>query len=169
MPRLIVHATVRAGLDEAVLDVVATVERILAAAREVAERLEGPAGPALAPALADARAQLSGLVYRGFVGATGRRRLADVLRYVRAIGQRLEKLPHDPGRDRERMLDVEELERSYRGLLAELPPGRPVPEALRQVRWMLEELRVSYFAQTLGTPAPVSAKRVRRAMEQLAS
>ena len=163
------HATVRAGLDEAVLDVVATVERILAAAREVAERLEGPAGPALAPALADARAQLSGLVYRGFVGATGRRRLADVLRYVRAIGQRLEKLPHDPGRDRERMLDVEELERSYRGLLAELPPGRPVPEALRQVRWMLEELRVSYFAQTLGTPAPVSAKRVRRAMEQLAS
>jgi ATP-dependent helicase HrpA len=163
------HARVRAGLDDAALDVVATVERILAAAREVEERLEGPAGPALAPALADARAQLSELVYRGFVGATGRRRRADVLRYVRAIGQRLEKLPHDPGRDRERMLEVEELERSYRGLLAELPPGRPVPEALRQVRWMLEELRVSYFAQTLGTPAPVSAKRVRRAMEQLAS
>jgi ATP-dependent helicase HrpA len=161
-------ARVRAGLDQAALDVVSTVARILAAAGEVEARLAGPAGPTLAPALADAGAQLSGLVYPGFVTATGRRRLPDVLRYVRGIAQRLEKLSDGPGRDTERMLEVQQLERAYRRLLERLAPGQPPGEALGELRWMLEELRVSAFAQTLGTPAPVSAKRIRRALERLA-
>ena len=167
------HDKVRAELADTTFDVVTEVERILAVAYDVEERLkEGMATPAPAPAdvraqpaLADVRAQLSELVYPGFVTATGRRRLPDVLRYLRAIAHRLERLPHDPHRDREQMLRLQEVQQAYGQLLDELPPGRPATEALQQIRWMLEELRVSYFAQTLGTPYPVSDKRIRRAME----
>ena len=158
------HDKVRAELADTTLDVVTDVERILAVADDV-ERLKGTASPALTPALADVRAQLSELVYPGFVTATGRRRLPDVLRYLRAAGHRLEKLPHDPHRDREQMLRVRQLQQAYERLLDELPIDRPAGEPLQHIRWMLEELRVSYFAQTLGTPYPVSDKRIRRAME----
>jgi ATP-dependent helicase HrpA len=118
-------------------------------------------------ALADVSAQLSELVYPGFVSATGWRRLPDLLRYVRAMQHRLDKLPGHPQRDQELMADIGELRQSYQHLLDRLPPGTPPGEALREVRWMIEELWVSYFAQTLGTPYPVSAKRIRRAMDQL--
>jgi len=166
------HDKVGAELPGTTLDVVTKVEPILAVAHDLEERLERTASPALAPvlapALADVRAQLSGLVHPGFVTATGWRRLPDVLRYLRAIHNRLDKLPHDPQRDRERMLTIEQAQRSYRQLLDRLPPGTRPGEALLEIRWMIEELRVSYFAQALGTPYPVSDKRVRRAMEQLA-
>jgi ATP-dependent helicase HrpA len=157
------HEAVRAGLPDAVLDVVTSVERILAVVYDVDERLRALANPALAAALADARRQLSGLVYPGFVAATGRRRLPDVLRYVRAIRLRLEKLPNDPYRDEGLMLRVLELQDAYRQIQDRLPAS----QALEEVRWMLEELRVSYFAQTLGTPHPVSEQRIRRAMDRL--
>ena len=157
------HEVVRAGLPDTVLDIITSVERILAVFYDVDERLRAMANPALAPSLADARAQLSGLVYPGFVAATGRRRLRDLPRYVRAIQLRLERLPNDPYRDEELMLSVLELQDAYR----QLQDRQPASQALEDIRWMLEELRVSYFAQTLGTPHPVSEKRIRRAMDQL--
>ena len=160
------HDTVRAELTDAVLDVMTRVEPIVAVAREVGERLERVTNPALAPARADADAQLQALFHPGFVTATGWRRLPDVLRYLRAIRHRLDRLPRDPGRDRERMLAVQQAQRDYQRLLDELPPGAEPGEELRAIRWMIEELRVSYFAQVLGTPYPVSDKRLRRAMEQ---
>jgi ATP-dependent helicase HrpA len=160
---------VRAELNDTMLDVVTTVEPILAAAYDVEHRLRDTASPALLPALTDLRAQLDGLVYPGFVSATGRRRLPDVLRYLRAMGQRLDKLPRQPHRDQEHMRGIGQLQDAYRQLLQRLPPGQPPGEALREIRWMIEELRVSYFAQALGTPYPVSDKRIRRAMEQVGS
>ena len=135
------------------LDVVTRVQRVLAAAYQVERRLSGFTSPATAAALGDVRAQLSGLVHRGFVTETGWERLADLPRYLAAIERRLDKLPENPGRDRERMLAVQEIEREYR----ELPPG---PQAT-EIRWMIEELRVNYFAQALGTPYPISDKRMR--------
>jgi ATP-dependent helicase HrpA len=157
---------VRAELNDTMLDVVTRVEPILAAAYDLEHRLKGTPSPALAPALADLRAQLSGLVYQGFVSATGWRRLPDVLRYLRAMRHRLDKLPQHPHRDQEHMRGIEQLQESYQRLLERLPPGRQPGEALREIRWMIEELRVSYFAQALGTPHPVSDKRVRRALER---
>jgi ATP-dependent helicase HrpA len=161
------HDKVRGELADTVLDVVAKVERILDALRDVELQLHGIRGPALAPALDDVRAQLDRLVYRGFVAATGLRRLPDVHRYVQGIGQRLRKLADYPGRDEELMLAVQGVEADYHALLDRLPPGAAPGEALREIRWMIEELRISYFAQSLGTPYPVSEKRLRRAMERV--
>jgi ATP-dependent helicase HrpA len=159
------HDKVRGELADATLEVVTGVERILAAVHGVELRL-ADANPALGPALGDIRAQLDGLVYRGFVTATGSRRLPDVLRYVRGIQHRLDKLPSQPARDAELMADVEELHGAHRRRLDRVPPGGQPGEALREIRWMIEELRISYFAQPLGTPYPISAKRLRRALDQ---
>ncbi len=179
---------VRTDLDETALDVVTKVERILATAHTVEERLAErqpqsqsqssqsrtaqrrpgtTVGLALAPALSDIRSQLSGLVYRGFVSATGWQRLPDVARYLSAIERRLEKLPLDPDRDRERMRQVEQVTLEYQQMLARTPPGSPHDEELERIRWMIEELRVGLFAQTLRTAYPVSVERIFRAMDQL--
>jgi ATP-dependent helicase HrpA len=161
------HDKVRGELADTVLEVVTKVERILGAARGVELRLqERRANPTLAPALDDARAQLDGLVYRGFVTATGSRRLADVLRYVRGIQHRLDRLASHPARDAELLASVEDIQDAYQRRLDRLPPGRPPGETLREIRWMIEELRISYFAQPLGTPYPVSEKRLRHALAQ---
>jgi ATP-dependent helicase HrpA len=144
--------------ERAVRDAVA----ILAAAREVEQRLAPLArAPALAPAREDVERQLRRLVHPGFIAETGVRRLPDVERYLRAASRRLERLPNAPGPDLDKMRGVQELEREYQARVASWPSGRPLPAALREVAWLLEELRVSHFAQSLGTRGPVSAKRIR--------
>jgi ATP-dependent helicase HrpA len=158
---------VREELPAATLEVVSAVERALAVAGQVEARLAELTNPAFAPATADVRAQLDDLVYPGWVTATGRRRLGDVCRYLRAMAQRLERLGGDLARDAERSESVARVTAAWRRAL-DRAAGRPDP-ALAEVRWMLEELRVSYFAQSLGTPYPVSEKRVLRAIEQLSA
>ncbi len=159
---------VRGGLREAVLDVVAVVARILAGARSVETGIKATTSLAVLPALTDIRAQVSALVYPGFVSATGARRLPDLVRYLRGVERRLETLPNSPVRDRERQARVEHVQQAYAQLLAALPPERRAEAAVLEVRWLIEELRVSLFAQTLGTPVPVSDKRILRAIDQLA-
>jgi ATP-dependent helicase HrpA len=161
------HDAVRAGLAEATLDVVTRVERVLAVAAAVEGRLAELTNPAFWPARDDLRVQLDDLVYPGWVAATGRRRLPDVLRYLRAMVQRLDRLPGDLARDRQRMASVARVTDAWHRLLDLAPGSRPPAAALTGIRWMLEELRVSYFAQTLGTPYPVSEKRILRAIDQL--
>jgi ATP-dependent helicase HrpA len=121
------------------------------------------------PARADVREQLRRLVRPGFAAAAGADRLGDVERYLRAATLRLERLPDVTATDRDRMQAVHELERAYRATLESWPRGRPVPAALREVPWMLEELRVSHFAQGLGVKGQVSAKRIRRALADAAA
>jgi ATP-dependent helicase HrpA len=157
---------VRAGLNSGVLVVLDEVERILRAANDVETLLSDTRGPA--ESLADIRSQLKSLVHAGFVTETGQDRLANVVRYLRGIERRLEKLPTDPTRDLERLGDVTWLLGEYRTLLAAQPPGTS-NAALLDVRWMIEELRISFFAQTLGTAHPVSTKRVLRAMDDAAA
>jgi ATP-dependent helicase HrpA len=147
--------------------VVSTVSRILTTAYEIEQRVKGSTSAALLPSLMDIKAQLGGLVFPGFVSATGRERLPDVVRYLRAIEKRLDVLPNAAARDRERLSRVDQVQQEYRQLLAGLPPDGHRDETVRQIRWMIEELRVSLFAQTVGTPRPVSEKRIYRAMEEL--
>jgi len=156
---------VRTELDSAVMDVVHTLAAILGTATNIEGRVRSTTSLTVLPALTDIREQLTGLVSPGFVSSTGRRRLPDVLRYLRAIERRLERLPANPDRDRERMATVRALTQGYRAVLATHPPGLPVSEELAEVRWMLEELRVSLFAQGLGTPYPVSEQRITRALD----
>jgi ATP-dependent helicase HrpA len=145
--------------------IVDQVVAILDAAREVQQRLEPLRAVALQPARADVERQLARLVHPGFAAAAGADRLPDIERYLRAAARRLERLPDAPAPDRDRMRAVHELEEAYRRRLEELPPGRPVPLALLEVKWMLEELRVSHFAQHLGTRGPVSGKRIRAVLQ----
>jgi ATP-dependent helicase HrpA len=140
---------------------------VLASAHEVELRLGAVRDPALAPALADVRRQLSALVYAGFVTDTGWRQLRHLPRYLTAIGRRLDRLAGNVARDRQLMAQTQEIEQEYRELRAELPVGGPADDALTEIRWMIEELRVNLFAQALGTAYPVSDKRIFKAMDQL--
>ncbi|MXQ68192.1 ATP-dependent RNA helicase HrpA [Actinomadura rayongensis] len=158
---------VRADLYDVTAGIVAQVERILAASHEIDRRLRGTVSLTLVPALTDARARLAALVHPGFVTDTGRQRLPDLARYLRALEIRLEKLPENPGRDRQLAHQAETLDHEYEAALRRLPPARRDDEAARAVRWMLEEYRVSLFAQQLGTRFPVSDKRIRKALAQL--
>jgi ATP-dependent helicase HrpA len=124
-------------------------------------RLGRATAPALRPAVEDLRAQLARLVHPGFVSATGSRRLADALRYLGAMERRLERLTEAPGRDRDLMLRVQRLEDEYERLLAQWPPGE-LPVEVEHIHWMLEELRVSFWAQSLGTAYAVSEQRILR-------
>jgi ATP-dependent helicase HrpA len=153
-------------LAETTARVVDQVVAILAAARVVQALLEPLTAVPLQPARADVAEQVRRLVHPGFVTATGVARLADVERYLRAAARRLERLPNAVAVDRDRMTAVHELERAYRERLQAAPAA---PDALREVPWMLEELRVSHFAQALGVRGQVSAKRIRRALAQPAA
>ncbi|MFN0281805.1 MAG: ATP-dependent RNA helicase HrpA [Kineosporiaceae bacterium] len=156
---------VRQRAEPVLADVVTVVADILAVAGEVERAVRSTSSPVLLPALTDVREQLGALVHPGFVAATGYHRLRDVARYLRAALQRLEKLPERPERDRDLMWRVELVQQSYAALRSRLRPGAPVPPALDEIRWMLEELRVSFWAQPLGTPYPVSEKRIQKAMD----
>jgi len=123
------------------------------------------AGMALGAVRDDVLRQLGRLVHRGFLTGAGLGRLDDLDRYLRAITYRLERLGSvGPGADAQRMAVVGELEDAWDAARAVLPPGTPLPDALAEVGWLLQELRVSQFAQPLGTRGTVSAKRVRRAL-----
>jgi ATP-dependent helicase HrpA len=157
----------RAGLAVATVGVVNIVARVLTQAQQVQVALGNLTSPVLAPALADVREQFSGLIYPGFVAKTGTGRLPDLIRYLRAIGKRLEKMPDDPGRDADRMAIVHQVTADYRQTLASLPAGARDGADARILRWMIEELRVSLFAQTVGTPVPVSEQRIGRQLDRL--
>ena len=107
------------------------------------------------------------LVHDGFVAETGAARLPHLTRYLRAAQHRLAKAADNPNRDAElawKVHDLENLLHPARARVAAGPPDPTKAAALTDVRWMLEELRVSLFAQQLGTPSPVSEKRVRAAL-----
>jgi ATP-dependent helicase HrpA len=108
----------------------------------------------------DVRAQLDGLVFRGFLGQIPYERLRDYPRYLRAAEQRLDRLLHAAARDRERMQELAPLAARWSERASAMrAAGRRDPR-LEEIRWMLEELRVSLFAQQLGTAYPVSVKRI---------
>jgi ATP-dependent helicase HrpA len=123
--------------------------------------------PALAATAADLRAQLDSLVRPGFVADTGLARLPDLRRYLRAVLVRIDKATEHPGRDAQLQEVVDRVEGRYADLLTSLAPLDRGSEPVRAVGWMVEELRVSLFANSLGTSQPVSEKRVLRAIEQL--
>jgi ATP-dependent helicase HrpA len=132
---------------------------ILAAYHEVRRALTDES-PVWAEALADIREQLAQLVYPGFLSQTPVEWLPHLPRYLRAIGLRLQKLRQAPDKDRQRRGDILRLwEFCQRQLERNARQERRDPELIR-FRWLLEELRVSQFAQELKTLLPVSVKRL---------
>ncbi|WP_262703454.1 MULTISPECIES: ATP-dependent RNA helicase HrpA [Streptomyces] len=159
---------VRGDIMDATLDTVRKVQEVLAAWQSCERRLKATTSPVLLTSLTDIREQLSELITPGFVTAHGVRRLPDLMRYLVAVDRRLQQLPGNAERDRSRMAKVREMRDEYAWLLEQFPPGRPVPQEALEVRWMIEELRVSYFAHALGTAYPVSDKRIVKAIDAVA-
>jgi ATP-dependent helicase HrpA len=163
----LVH-TARAQLPTLTSDTVRRVEAVLTQAREVAVAIgAAPARRVPEAAIADLRRQMGGLLHRGFVAAAGRRRLADLVRYLKAMAHRLEKLPANAVRDELAVQQVAAVTAEYEQLRRQVPSTGAPDDPVARVRWMLEELRVSLFAQVVGTPRPVSEQRVYKAIDAL--
>ncbi|XBB65329.1 ATP-dependent RNA helicase HrpA [Nocardioides sp. WV_118_6] len=161
----------RATAAAPVRETLAELLRVLETWREVDRLLSGRADLPLLPALADLQAQLGRLVHDGFVGELGTARLRRLRIWLLAMRERRVALdnggPAALVKDRQRMDVVQPLQEAYLARVAALPEGRPPGAALRALRWMLEEYRVSLWAQHLGTDGPVSDVRIRKAFDAL--
>ncbi|MGW7259767.1 ATP-dependent RNA helicase HrpA [Streptomyces sp. NPDC054834] len=156
---------VRAEIVDTTVRTVGQVQQVLAAWQACERRLKSVRSPVLLANLTDVRKQLDALVKPGFVTWAGIRRLPDLMRYLVAADRRLQQMPTNVQRDISRMQKVHEMQDEYAWLLEQLPQGRPVPSSVLDIRWMIEELRVSYFAHALGTAYPVSDKRIVKAID----
>ncbi|MGC4994071.1 ATP-dependent RNA helicase HrpA [Nocardia salmonicida] len=154
-------AAVRPQLSTAVVALIRTVVPVLAAAQQARAALADTLETDIAD---DVRQQLDDLLFPGFVAEWGRVRLRELPRYLLAAAQRLESLPGSAVRDRQGMVEVDRMLVAYDKLVSALAPGRKNAREVTEIWWMIEELRVSLFAQKLGTPYPVSAKRIEKAI-----
>jgi ATP-dependent helicase HrpA len=115
----------------------------------------------------DVTQQLARLLAAGWLARTPWERVQNFPRYLKAASLRLDKLRADPARDARSSAELATLERPFRQLVAAKSRLGPVPPQLEQFGWLLEELRVSLFAQELKTPVPVSVKRLAKMWQGL--
>ncbi len=160
----------RDALSAAVVDetfqTVSLVARILTAARDTDRALRAQNSMTLLGALNDVKGQLAGLIFPGFVSRTGVARLAHLPRYLRGAQERVAGLVDNPGRDRQRMTEFERAASAYAEAGGVIPLAADAAPALVRTRWLLEEYRVSLFAQNLGTAEPVSLQRIARSLKE---
>ncbi len=157
---------IRGELGDTVVEIATQVEQVLSIAHGLNKRMKGRVDLTMITAHGDIKSQLQSLVFKGFVSQHGAAKMTDLIRYLKAIERRLEKLPVDPNRDRLCVLELEKVAEQYQKLANKIPKEMPIPEEISAIFWMQQELRVSLFAQTLGTPYPVSAKRVLNAIKE---
>ncbi|MEV7828472.1 ATP-dependent RNA helicase HrpA [Microbacterium enclense] len=150
---------------ERTFQTVSLAAKILLAQREVERAMKDAASITLLGALNDVRGQVKGLLFPGFLSRTGLTRLQHYPRYLAGALERVKTLSDNPGRDRQRMTEYERAAAGFveAGGTVPLPAGAPAN--LVQTRWLLEELRVSLFAQRLGTAEPVSPQRIAKALK----
>jgi ATP-dependent helicase HrpA len=139
--------------------------QVLESWRVLQRRLQGKVPPQWLSALSEIGDQLAQLVYPGFVRATPPTQLDRLPRYLKAVTLRLEKLEQNPARDRQLAAEIAPFWEHCSRLLEH---GKHADDpAFRRYRWLLEEFRVSLFAQALGTSEPVSAKRLEAAWKEI--
>ena len=159
--------SLRADLNDLVLAVALKVEKILSIGHKVSKQIKGKVSLDMLQAQAYIGAHLDSLIYKGFISDAGVDKLDDLLRYVKAVEKRLEKIKVDGNKDRVNQIELDKLYELYDKMMDKIAKDQPIPEALREVYWMLEELKVSMFAQTLGTKYPVSGKRIKQALAEI--
>jgi ATP-dependent helicase HrpA len=160
-------AFVRKHLEDEVYRVVGHVVAALSASRTLEAEIRASGSLALLNTLQDLREHRVSLVNDGFVSATPPRRLPHLARYLRAGSHRLTKASENPARDADLAWRIGDVTAAYEKAQAAYAAGSPDAARaaeLADVRWMLEELRVSLFAQQLGTDGPVSEKRIRKVL-----
>jgi ATP-dependent helicase HrpA len=158
---------IRGELGDTVVNIATQVEQVLSIAHGLHKKMKGRVDLTMITAHGDIKSQLESLIFKNFVTAHGADKLLDLIRYLKAIVKRLEKLPVDPNRDRLCVLELEKVAQAYKKVLNKIPKGMPIPPEITNVFWMQQELRVSLFAQTLGTPYPISAKRVLNTLKEV--
>jgi ATP-dependent helicase HrpA len=162
-----VRAAARDALEDKTFRLAGDVAAVLTAAREVDADLRAATSLALLATVTDVRDQVARLTAEGFVSRAGAARLPHLVRYLRAARHRLTRAAADPSRDASLAWQVRELEEEHAAAAAAARGARPDlarDARLAEAAWMIEELRVSLFAQQLGTAHPVSAKRIRSAL-----
>ncbi|HEY0216756.1 MAG TPA: DUF3418 domain-containing protein, partial [Cellulomonas sp.] len=169
------YTALRTGVRDRIEDtahaLVGHLVTVLGAWRDLDAAVRGTRSLALLGTVQDVQAQSAALVHPGFVSETGSTRLPHLARYLRAAAHRLDKAGDNPARDEQLAWQVHDLEQLLGQTRARVTSRTIVPTdlaALDEARWMIEELRVSLFAQQLGTPVPVSEKRIRKALAALA-
>ncbi len=158
------QATVRPDLERVATEVAVVMDKILTTTWRIDRRLREPVGERLVPAYDDMTEQRTALVHNGFVAQVGAERLPAILRYLEGILVRLDAVASSPARDRDRLHQVERAQLAYNGLIDRVGVGTGYDVELEAIGWMIEELRVGLFAQQLGTPEPISVKRVLNAI-----
>ncbi|MGP5151741.1 ATP-dependent RNA helicase HrpA [Glutamicibacter ardleyensis] len=158
--------TVRAEQIDTVFAITAVISKVFGSATRVHTALKSTKSLAMFAAVSDIRSQLEQLIYPGFIAATGAGHLMRLPRYLEGIESRLAKLTSGAvTRDGHGLMVIQKLEDDYDAALAKVPEGARTPAGLREVKWMLEEMRISLFAQELGTAYSVSEKRIRKAIK----
>jgi len=162
-----VKEEIRGELGDAVVDIAIHVEQVLSIAHALHKKMKGRVDLTMITAHGDIKSQLESLIFKGFVSQHGATKLTDLIRYLKAIQKRLEKLPVDPNRDRLCVLELDKVANEYKKLTNKIPKGMPIPSDIEAIFWMQQEFRVSLFAQTLGTPYPISSKRILNAIKEI--
>ncbi|QNE47732.1 ATP-dependent RNA helicase HrpA [Glaciihabitans sp. INWT7] len=155
---------ISATIMEALFQTVSLLTKVIAGARDAEKAIKAASNIAMLSPLADAREQLSALVYPGFASQTGLSQLRRLPVYLAAIVHRIGKLGDNLGRDRVWMTEVQTATARYELAGGRLPLAPDSAASLVRARWLLEELRLSLFAQHLGTSEPVSLQRIVRAL-----
>jgi ATP-dependent helicase HrpA len=158
----------RAQLMSVANELCERVAEVLAANHNVRKRLNGNLPLSWAEAVSDIREQLDHLVYPGFLTQTPYQWLQHLPRYLRAIELRVEKLSYSSDKDRQRLSDIARLWDNCRKRWEKNSERGLYDPELETFRWMLEELRVSQFAQELKTSVPVSLKRLEAQWQRVA-
>ena len=156
----VVREEISATVMDSLFQTVSLLTKVIADSREAEKAIKAASNIALLSPLADAREQLAALIYPGFVSATGLPQLRRLPVYLAAIVHRIGKLGENLGRDRVWMSEVQTAAARYELAGGRLPVPADSPANLVRVRWLLEELRLSLFAQHLGTVEPVSLQRI---------
>ncbi|GLZ79753.1 ATP-dependent helicase [Actinorhabdospora filicis] len=163
------HDAVRQELVPTVETAVQSTRQVLGLWQRLDKRLKSTTNLSWLPSLTDMRQQLDGLIYPGFISQIGLHMLQHLPRYLEAIERRLDRIGANPGRDRDLTEQLEYAQEAYAKLIAELPASRRYSVDVKNIRWMIEELRVSFFAQNLGTAYPISEQRIAKAISSVRS
>ncbi|MGC5617592.1 ATP-dependent RNA helicase HrpA [Georgenia sp. Z1491] len=157
-------AHVRTRLEDRVFELAGTVVNVMNAWRELQATVKASSSIHLLGAVTDVRAAVGDLVFDGFVAVTGPDHLVHLPRYLKAAQRRLERAAQNVHADDAAAWQVQEMVDALEAARARAGDDPDAQARLREVRWLIEELRVSLFAQQLGTPVKVSTTRVRKAI-----
>ena len=161
-----VRNEISATIMDSLFQTVSLLTKVIAGSRDAEKAIKAASNIAMLSPLADTREQLSSLVYPGFASETGLTQLRRLPVYLAGIVHRIGKLGENLGRDRVWMTEVQTATARYELAGGRLPLLPDSTVSLVRARWLLEELRISLFAQHLGTAEPVSLQRIVRVLSE---